>query len=94
MLHTHYVCTTVAVEYRGQQKSAINGKYEIQHTYVHYFVSGSKMMRTLSSNLSPPFNVIGATTLEFISFKVDVEAIQILEAMAPAQLTMLATGRA
>ena len=33
-----YICITVAVNYRGTQKYAINGKYEIQHTYVHYFV--------------------------------------------------------
>ena len=58
MLHTHYVCNTVAVEYRGQQKSAINGKYEIQHTYVHYFVSGSKMMRTLNGGDRLELNVL------------------------------------
>jgi hypothetical protein len=33
-----YICTTVAVDHRGKQKYAINVKYEIQHTYIHYIL--------------------------------------------------------
>lgn len=44
-------------------------------------------MKTISSNLSPQFNVVDATALESISFEADAEAVQV-EAMAPAEMTI------